>query len=147
MMPLATFLEAAHFRRVPLQRTAAGHFEAAGTLNGHSVRVLIDTGAAKTVVSLSHARELALELQPLARCGAGAGGSGLEVFQISGAELRLGDVVPRLEGLLAIDLSHVNEALAQRGSPPVDVVLGVDVFDAQAAVIDYGSASLFLREA
>ena len=145
-MPLTTFLEAAHFRRVPLQRTAAGHFEAAGTLSGHGVRVLIDTGAAKTIVSLSRARELALDLHPLARRGAGAGGSSLEVFQISGAELRLGEVVPRLAGLLAIDLGHVNAALAQKGGQPVDVVLGVDVFDAQAAVIDYGSASLFLRE-
>ncbi len=106
-----------------------------------------DTGTARTVVSLSRARELGLVVEALARCGAGAGGSGLGVFQISGAELRLGDTVPRLEGLLALDLGHVNEALAQKCSPPVDVVLGVDVFDAHAAVIDYGSASLFLREA
>jgi hypothetical protein len=33
-----------------------------------------------------------------------------------------------------------------RGTAPVDVILGVDVFDTQEAVIDYGSASLFLRE-
>ena len=45
-----------------------------------------------------------------------------------------------------MDLSHVNAALAQKGATPVDVILWVDVFDAQAAVIDYGTASLFLRD-
>ncbi len=54
--------------------------------------------------------------------------------------------MPKLQALLALDLAHVNAALAQKGVAPVDVVLGVDVFDAHAAIIDYGSASLFLRE-
>jgi len=146
-MSLTSFLESGGFRRVPLSRTGAGHFEAAGTLNGHQVRVLIDTGAASTVASLSRVREIGLQCQPLARCGTGAGGSNLEVFQVDGGELRLGDVVPKLERLLAMDLTHVNAALEHKGVPPVDVILGVDVFDTHAAVIDYGSASLFLRDA
>jgi hypothetical protein len=87
-----------------------------------------------------------MKVEPLARCGAGAGGTNLAVFQIVGGELRLGDVVPRPSALLAMDLAHVNAALAQKGAAAVDVILGVDVFDGQAAIIDYGSASLFLRE-
>lgn len=146
MVSLASFLEGAKFRRVPLSRTGVGHFEVAGSLNGHPVRVLIDTGAANTVASLSCLRELGLPFQPHERCGAGAGGANLQVFQVVGAELRLGDVVPKLSTLLAMDLTHVNIALAQKGADPVDVILGVDVFDAHAAIIDYGSASLFLRE-
>ena len=146
MTSLASFLEASQFRRVPLSRTGLGHFEAAGTLNGRPVRVLIDTGAGRTIIALSSARELGLEIQPLSRCGAGAGGTNLEVFQVRGADLRLGDVVPRPGALLAMDLTHINAALAQKGAAPVDVILGVDVFDAQSAVIDYGSASLFLRD-
>jgi len=139
-------LEAGGFRRVPLARTEVGHFEVAGTLNGHPVRVLIDTGAASTVASLARVRELGLDVQPLANCGAGAGAGNLQVFQVDGAELRLGDVVPKLAKLLAMDLAHVDEALAQRGVAPVDVILGVDVFDAHATIIDYGSSSLFLRD-
>lgn len=58
----------------------------------------------------------------------------------------MGDVVPRPKALLAMDLTHVNAALPQKGAARVDVFLGVDVFEAQAAIIDYGSASLFLRD-
>lgn len=146
-MSLPAFLQTAGYRRIPLTRNGVGHFEAAGTLAGRSVRVLIDTGAASTAVSLALARELALALTPLGRTGGGAGGASLEIVQVTGADLRLGDAVPRTKGLYAMDLSHVNAALAQKGTSPVDAILGVDVFDAQAAVIDYGSSSLFLRDA
>jgi hypothetical protein len=44
-----------------------------------------------------------------------------------------------------LDFEHVNAALQAQGSAEVDVILGVDVFDAHAAVIDYPSQSLFLR--
>jgi len=123
-MSLAVFLEAAGFRRVPLSRTGVGHFEVTGMLNEHPVRVLIDTGAASTVASLERVRELGLEVQPLARCGAGAGGTDLQVFEVKAVELRLGDVVPKPAILLAMDLSHVNAALAQKGVAAVDVILG-----------------------
>ena len=145
-MSLGEYLANQKFRRVPLSRTGVGHLEVAGTLNGRDIRILIDTGAASTVASLTRVREWGLQVEPLARCGAGAGGGNLPVFRVVGAELRLGEVVPKLETLLALDLTHVNAALAQKNVAPVDVVLGVDVFDAHAAVIDYGSASLFLRE-
>ena len=145
-MSLRDYLESAHYRQVQLRRNGVGHFEAGGTLNGHPVQVLIDTGAASTVVSLSRAREFGLECVTLGRLGGGAGGAALEVFDIRNATLRVGDVIPRLRQLLAMDLAHVNAALALRGTAPIDVILGVDVFDAQAAVIDYGSASLFLRD-
>jgi hypothetical protein len=45
-----------------------------------------------------------------------------------------------------MDLSHADAALAQGGAAPIEAILGVDVYEAQAAVIDYGSASLFLLD-
>jgi hypothetical protein len=45
-----------------------------------------------------------------------------------------------------MDLGHVNGAFARKGASPIDAILGVDAFDAHAAVIDYGSNSLFLRD-
>ncbi|HEX2451210.1 MAG TPA: hypothetical protein VHJ69_08715 [Gemmatimonadales bacterium] len=42
-----------------------------------------------------------------------------------------------------MDLSHVNQALALKGQ--VDAIVGADVFEAQAAIIDYARCSLFLK--
>ena len=52
---------------------------------------------------------------------------------------------PRVRALLTMDLDHVNQSLALKGEAPVDAILGADVLEAQAAVIDYGSLSIFLR--
>jgi hypothetical protein len=145
-MSLAAVLANDGYQRVPLMRTAVGHFETPGSLNDHPIRVLIDTGAASTVVSLSLCRELGLDVVSLGRTGGGAGGANLEIFELRGAVLRLGDVQPRPRALYAMDFAHVNQALAQKGAPGVDAILGVDVFEGQAAVIDYASASLFLRD-
>ena len=53
--------------------------------------------------------------------------------------------MPKVRGLLAIDLTHVNHALALKGSSAVDAILGVDVLEAHQTVIDYGSSSLYLK--
>ena len=39
----------------------------------------------------------------------------------------------------------MNAPLRANGSAEVDVILGVDGFDARAAVIDYATRSVFLR--
>jgi clan AA aspartic protease (TIGR02281 family) len=146
MADLAAFLTGAGYRQVPLSRNGVGHFQASGSVAGHPVAVLVDTGAASTVLELAVARRLGLDLVKLDVHGAGAGGGGLEVFLVQGGQLSLGTVVPRPRALLAVDLTHVNQALALKGATGVEAILGIDVFEAHAAVIDYGSQSLFLRE-
>ncbi len=94
-MTLPTFLCEAGFRQVRLTRSGVGHFHVAGSLNGRAVDVLIDTGAASTVVSLALARANGVTLNKLAMTGGGAGGANLEIYAISDATLSLGDVQPR----------------------------------------------------
>ncbi len=144
-MTLSAFLTQEGFQRIALSRSGVGHFHTAGSLSGHFVAVLIDTGAASTVVSLARARELGLTVKKLDMKGGGAGGAQLEIFHLTDATLSLGDVQPRYRALLALDLTHVNQSLAQKGESPVEVILGADVFEAHEAVIDYGSSSLFLK--
>jgi hypothetical protein len=70
-------------------------------------------------------------------------GAGLD----QGAILQLRSFIPRLAGPAGLDFEHVNAPLRANGSAEVDVILGADVFDAHAAVIDYPTQSLFLRAA
>ena len=83
----------------------------------------------------------------LGRQGGGAGGVQLEIFQLRDAELNLDGAHVQPNSLYAMDFCHVNAALAMKGATPVEAVLGADVFDRQKAVIDYGSSSLFLKDA
>jgi hypothetical protein len=134
------------FRRIELAKNGVGHFQTVGDLAGRSLSVLVDTGAGATVVSLAIARELGLEFEKMPATGGGAGGISLEVFRVRGAALRLGELTPKVRQLMAMDFEHINHGLACKGCDPVDAILGVDVFESQSAVIDYGSSSLFLKE-
>jgi hypothetical protein len=146
MIDLNQFLGQHGFRRVALTKNGVGHFQTVGTLAGRSVSVLVDTGAGATIVSLALARELELELEKLSTTGGGAGGVSLEIFEVQNATLELGDLTPRVRQLMAMDFDHINQGLICKGCEPVDVILGVDVFEDQSAVIDYGSSSFFLKE-
>jgi hypothetical protein len=143
---LESFLEQQGFKKIKLAKNGVGHFQTVGDLGGHPLSVLVDTGAGATVVSLALVEKLGLELEKISAAGGGAGGVSLEVFSVQDATLKLGKLTPRVRQLMAMDFEHINHGLACKGCEPVDAILGVDVFEAQSAVIDYGSSSLFLKE-
>jgi len=144
MKELNDFLTARGYVRVPLTRSGVGHFHTTGTLNGRTVEVLVDTGAACTVVAMSVVQALGLPSEWINGDAGGAGGP-LDQFRVDGADLRLGSFIPRVAGPIGLDFEQVNAPLRAQGSTEVDVILGVDVFDAHAAIIDYSSQSLFLK--
>lgn len=144
-MSLVAFLNQNGYTQIPLSRSGVGHFHTEGLLNDRSISVLIDTGAASTIFSLDLVREMNLPMTKSSMFGGGAGAAQMEIHQIRDARFVISDISPKVRALLAMDLSHVNQALALKGSVPVDVILGVDVLEAHSAVIDYGSSSLYLK--
>ncbi len=144
MSELTDFLAAHGYVRVPLRRSVVGHFHTDGTLNGRPVEVLVDTGAAVTVIAMSAVKAVGLRSEWLNREAGGAGGA-LDQYRVEGAILQLGSLSPRLLSPVGLDFEHVNAPLRANGSAEVDVILGADVFDGHAAVIDYASESLFLK--
>lgn len=145
MCELSEFLLARGYVRLPLVRSGVGHFHTTGTLNGRAVEVLVDTGAACTVVAMSLVQALGLPSERLDGDAGGAGGS-LAQFRVDGADFRLGAFAPRLAGPVGLDFEYINAPLRAQGSAEVDMILGADVFDAHEAVIDYTSESLFLKK-
>lgn len=144
-MSLVAFLNQNGYIRLPLSRSGVGHFHTDGFLNERPISVLIDTGASSTVFSLDIVRGMNLSMTKLDMFGGGAGAAKLEVYQIREARFVIGDTAPQVRRFVAMDLTHVNQALRLKGSSPIDAVLGVDVLEAHLAVIDYGSSSLYLK--
>lgn len=144
MEDLHHFLERQGYVRIPLLRSGVGHFHTAGTLNGRAVEVLVDTGASCTVVAMALVQALGLQSEFI-DSGAGGAGGPMDQFHVHGGVLSLGTFTPKVAGLVGLDFEQVNAPLRAQGSTEVDVILGADVFDAHAAVIDYASLSLFLK--
>lgn len=144
MSELADFLNGRGYRQLTLTRSIVGHFHIQGTLNGHPVEILVDTGAACTCVALSLVRALGISCERIDDAAGGAGGA-FEQFRVDGADLRLGSFSPQIDSIAGFDFEHVNAPLRAHGSAEVNMILGMDIFNAHGAVIDYETQSLFLR--
>jgi hypothetical protein len=142
---LAELLSQHSFRQHALVRNQVGHLQLVGLLQNAAVDILVDTGAASTVVDLSYCRAKGIPTRDTGRLGGGAGGITLAIHALDGATLSLDGYPLRSDGIYAVDLAHVNEGLIAKGASRVHGVLGADVLTYHRAVIDYATMSLFLR--
>lgn len=141
---LAELLSRHGFHRHALLRNQVGHLQLIGQLQGRPIDILIDTGAASTVVDVAYCREKGIPFRDTGQFGGGAGGARLPIYALDGAILALDGRALRSDGIYALDLTHVNEGLAMKGATRVHGVLGQDVLTYHRAVIDYATMSLFL---
>ena len=142
---LADLLSQHGFHRHPLVRNQVGHLQLVGLLHNAPVDILLDTGAASTVVDLSYCRDKGIPTRDTGKLGGGAGGITLAIHALDGATLCLDGHPLRNDGIYAVDLTHVNEGLVTKGASRVQGVLGADVLTYHQAVIDYATMSLFLH--
>jgi hypothetical protein len=142
---LAELLSQHGFHRHPLVRNQIGHLQLVGALYNAAVDILLDTGAASTVIDLSYCRAKGIPTRDTGKLGGGAGGITLAIHALDGVTLSLDGRPLRSDGIYAVDLTHVNEGLITKGASRVQGVLGADVLTYHQAVIDYATMSLFLH--
>lgn len=141
---LADWLSAHSYLRIPLETTGVGHFQAPGEISGHPVTILVDTGAASTVIDTEWARQRGFVLEATGLQGGGAGAGVLDIYRVPGAAISIAGVAIAAPSPLAVDLGSVAKALAAKGIRAPQVVLGADVMKPRKAIIDYGTAALYL---
>jgi hypothetical protein len=141
---LAELLARYGFHQHALSRNAVGHLQLVGQLESRQLDILVDTGAASTVVDLHYCQSEGIATRDTGRLGGGAGGATLAIHVLDHAVLTLDGLPLRSDGIYAVDLSHVNQGLAMKGANRVHAVLGADVLMYHRAVIDYVTMSLFL---
>jgi hypothetical protein len=86
---LAELLGRHAFRRHLLARNSLGHFQLAGQLGDRRLDILLDTGAASTVVDLGYCNSQGIAMRDTGRLGGGAGGAALPIHTLDGAVLTL----------------------------------------------------------
>jgi predicted aspartyl protease len=145
---LATVLGGRGFTRVPLRFTGNHHFDVPASINGHAVRLMIDTGASTSIL----AKQIAVQdgvtpgsfgaFRVTADAGEGrhvsiSSGVVKELqignFKIHNADVALGPISSALEG--------------NNAAGPNAGILGADQLSLNFAVIDIGGMALYLRNA
>jgi hypothetical protein len=123
------------------------HLFVPGIVNGYPCRVLIDTGASKTVFDrgylASHEAQIVLKENEKLSSGLGTNTMKSETAFIS--TFSLGERTITDYEAAVLDLAHVNNSYAQLGLEPVHAILGNDILAKYKAVIDYGKKVMKLR--
>ena len=115
------------------------HIFCRGKLNGTTVRILIDTGASKTVIS-KKLREEFKDLEDVEILDSRTAGIGKEMMQADFVilpSLEVGGIIVKDLVAGVIPLDHVDEMFNELGIKPFQMILGGDFLLMTRAVVDY----------
>src|SRR5690242_3096314 len=144
---IADLLSRHGFRRFMMSRTRVGHLRLAGHLDERRIDIVLDTGAASTVVDLNYCQSEGIAVQDTGQIGSGGvEGRTHPLYVLGDVPLTLEGLPIQSDGIVAMDLSHVNQKLMGRGAERMHAILGADVLLYHRALIDYATLALFLKK-
>ena len=115
-------------------------------INGKPARMLIDTGASKTVFDKNRISRFLKEekFETHDKLSTGLGTSDMKSHLVVIKRLNIGKLEIKNYRSVVIDISHVNVAYSQMKQKPIDGVLGSDILKQHKALIDYGKKRMRL---
>lgn len=117
------------------------HLMITARINGVQARMLVDTGASRSVFDkdrISRFFSDSPELEENMQKSTGLGTRDMTSQALFLDELAIGELKVRNYPAVVLDMSHVNESYAELGMEPIDGVIGSDILLKYAALIDYG---------
>ena len=144
-MTLQEFLHAQGYLKIKLRLTKTNHFELKATINGIKGRFILDTGASNSCIGFNSTDQFELLVEESDMMAAGAGAIDMETRQSKNNKINIGKWRKDKITLILFDLAHVNTALVNHNSEPVDGIIGADILKKGEAIIDYKTKYLFLK--
>ncbi|MDP5157778.1 MAG: retroviral-like aspartic protease family protein [Flaviramulus sp.] len=142
---LQEFLLEKGYTKIKLRLTKTNHFEIKATINGKKGLFILDTGASNSCVGFEAIKTFKLKAEDSIIKAAGAGAIGMDTKTAKKNKVKIGKWKKDKVVLVLFNLSHVNEALVNHNSQPVDGIIGADILKKGKAVIDYEKKYLYLK--
>ena len=144
MEDLQDFLKGKKYKKIPFKVLKTQHLLIKGTINGVKGNFILDTGASNSCMGFESVDRFLLNALFSETKAAGAGAVGMETQLAKNNEIQLGRWKKKFH-LIVFDMRHVNEALIQYKTKPVDGIIGADVLLKGKAIIDYSNHYLYLK--
>ena len=109
-------------------------------INGVPARMLVDTGASRSVFDKDRIDNFFTErpdFEENLQKSTGLGTRDMQSQAVYLSELKIGELVIRNYPAVVLDMSHVNLSYQEIGLTPIDGVLGSDIMMQYGARIDY----------
>lgn len=116
-------------------------------INGKEARMVLDTGASRTVFDTNCIEEYISEpeLKEEERLSTGVGSSSLKSYSILFEKLKIGEIEIENYPIAVLDLQHITTSYGNIGKGMVHGIVGGDLLHKFGAIIDYEKASLLLH--
>jgi hypothetical protein len=143
---LASFLAGRGFTRIPMRRNSSDHFDVPATLNGHSTRFIVDTGASTTLVDKKTAVQAGVGFAATMFTEDAGDGRVERLGTGEIKELTIGDfTIPKAT---AVVVNVSGEVLHSKTAAESNAgLVGAEYLAFNFAVIDVGGMALYLRHA
>ena len=145
MEDLQDFLKGKKYKKIKFMVLKTQHLLIKGKINGVKGNFILDTGASNSCVGFESIEQFKLDAQFSETKAAGAGATGIETQLARNNEIQLGRWKNNKFHLIVFDMSHVNDALRQYKTKPVDGIIGADILLEGKAIIDYYNHCLYLK--
>ena len=145
MKSLQQFLEQKGYTKTKLHLTKTNHFEIKASINGKKGLFILDTGASSSCVGFEAIETFKLTAEDSIIKAAGAGAIDMETKTSIKNKVKIGKWSHNKVALVLFNLTHVNTALVNHNSKPVDGIIGADILKKGKAVIDYEKKYLYLK--
>jgi Aspartyl protease len=128
-----------------LQKALSNHFVINAKINGVKGRFIIDTGASNSCVGIEEIALFTLNLEQTDKKATGAGSTNIntQIAPDNTLILKRFKIAPLT--LVVLDLSHINTALTEHKTLPINGIIGADVLEKYKGVIDYQYKALYLK--
>lgn len=145
MASLKKYLKKKDFVSISMKMTKTQHFKVTAKVNNVKGKFIVDTGASTTCIGFDDVMFFGLETEDSDTKAAGAGAVNMETLQTTVKTFKIGNYKINDLSLIAFNMSHVNEALENHGSKPVNGIIGADILKKAGAIIDYKKGILYLK--
>jgi len=125
---LQDFLINKGYTKTKLKLTKTNHFEMKANLNGVKGRFILDTGASSSCVGFEAIDTFNLKVKDSEIKAAGAGATDMDTKMSKKNKVKIGKWKNDKIVLVLFNLTHVNTALINHNSQPVDGIIGADIF-------------------
>jgi predicted aspartyl protease len=142
-LQMAHFAASQHFTRVPLREEVSRGFTVPAKVNGHSCRLLVDTGGSNTVFNQDKARQFGLALEKTRMAVSFTDGISRRVSLGEVNNLMIGDFHAPPQKLATVALPDF--AVEHGGNVQIDGIIGMEMLALNRGIIDFDSMSLFLK--
>jgi predicted aspartyl protease len=145
MKDLHDILKKEKYKKIRFKVTKTQHLLIKATINGVRGNFILDTGASNSCVGFECIELFGLTASKSKTKAAGAGATGMFTQLAKDNQLKIGRWKSNHFHLVIFDLSHVNEALIQHKSKPVQGIIGADILLEGKGIIDYFNHCLYLQ--